>query len=387
MHIKISVEFFVKIIKFVLLLLFLQTVSYDTEDGITFFSISNLSLRYFSIVFLVITSVFNGGYHIKYKIKLKNAIPYIIWILFVLVVGLSSYINGYKGEFINLGLILFIYWILMQYINISRVFFSYVLVFNGIIICVKCVLDSGIKFVQYRGIYNNSNTLGIVLIASVLACYLLIMQSENIMEKILYLFACVIFTLFIFFSTSRTSMLACVIAFVIIQLSDFLQKVAYLDKKKIYRTILIGGSVFVLLMIYSESIVEYIYSIIFKWKGNSSTDITSGRSIMWKQVLEEASFWGDGKYIHCHNSFLLYLDQYGVLAFIIFIAFWILIVCKAIKICKHSKDKESIFSLSVIVSFIFALLFEELFSLFGRPLIILAFIEVGKILNKDIVES
>lgn len=242
-----------------------------------------------------------------------------IWILLMVFALLSEVINR-RNHAINLISITFF---VLAAVKLKEQ--SYKILIGAAIIAQL------IFFYRYRlESYFNSYALATA-ITGIEIMLLLYMSKKRKLWHLISVY--LMFFVILFVMASRTSLLAFSIGSAILILG-------YIRRMKTNKYIALC-SVFVLGIFFLWKYYDLILNLFFyKWKnlGYSSTDLSSGRFGMWKDViLHQMSLMGHeenfimDKYSHqdLHNIFVQVLGKYGVLCFIIFVV-WLVDLIKRV---------------------------------------------------------
>jgi len=205
------------------------------------------------------------------------------------------------------------------------------------------ILTEGIKLPSYAGIFNNTNSLGIVA-STVFTVFSALFFGE--LEKILfrkakvfklkivvYLLLMLLSLLIVVFSVSRTSFLACLLVF----LAGIVFIVFLSIKHRVFPNILMKMISVLPILIFIYFLFDKFIPINFYVQENilgkferKSADIFDGRGMVWEQTIKEATIFGNGTNyfeesvgLGAHNTFISILGVYGWLSLIPFFLFFI----------------------------------------------------------------
>lgn len=374
MILKVKKQKIINNLALLLLVLLLFSISFYQIFG-------NLLFRYLIVLILILFSLYikffrlNKNGYLDYKI----IIP---WTIFILVILISCVYNeGSLMPIIEYISILILYFFLLQYIIFDETIIFKSLILNGNLILIYSVFINPLLGSPYSGFYRNTNTFGLQLCASFIACTFFLMNRNNIIIKIFLLLNDFVFLYFIYLSKSRSSLLICV--FCIFALLLFFIRGIGISRKKFIFTFLFLTIIFGLLILYFDEVYEFIYNIIFKYD-TSSYDISSGRINKQAEALKYLTFIGNNEIaIHSFNDFLLTGQLYGYVAMIMHFVNCLNFLILGIRYYLQNKNYESLFYLVIIISFFFLSFFEEIMGAFGLPLVVTMFISVGRIMFKQ----
>ncbi|WP_203289110.1 O-antigen ligase family protein [Metabacillus sp. cB07] len=206
---------------------------------------------------------------------------------------------------------------------------------------------------------------------------LVLLNIKNVDNKFVY-FSIILFTTLIYFTRSRTSLLA----FLIIAILHYL--IIFKSDNNSYLAVIRKLiTIFVTLIVIYFSF-DYIYNLFFSKWSSTGADITSGRGDFWITTINNGlTMFGNGENYFliynvrdAHNAFIQILGDYGLISTFLFIILYIYIFVKSIRL----KNLEYI---SFFVGFFLLSQTENLFFLNSRLIGVhlLFFMYLGCIIN------
>lgn len=190
--------------------------------------------------------------------------------------------------------------------------------------------------------YNSQGIM--VTFAGVMLLNLLIIKEWKSYAAFWLIEVIIILTLSI--TRSRTSMMSFILVSIMTYIYLFMKRVTL----KGVATLFVGLVALVLSYNYLEQL--FMRFFINKWHGGAS-DISSGRTEIWRTVFEKKNLWGNGiDYMNgmdAHNSFIQIMGTNGIILFIVFILFMGIIITKILKI-KNKMIYINFFGAWILVS-------------------------------------
>lgn len=311
-----------------------------------------------------------------------------IWI--ILIVSLfPAYLSGnISTSIIYEHILMFLlYFLILPKSDIKLWELSFAAVFVNLYIAYRCVFELGISHTYYQGTMTNPNQMALVLIGGGIGSLYLIISCKRKREKIIGLISFIITATLLFYTSSRTMMIALVIAllvYVIFYINNKLKK-SFGGNHKISRKFFAFCSVFLILTLmliiyFHKNISSFLFD---KWNNNGSR-LLSGRTEIWGRILKNISLVGDyNSSINANNDFLDWLIKYGIISFVIYIILVIAIIVLTVRRFKKKKTEENLWALIIVVCYIFICMFENVHALFGKSINIIFWSTSGFIMRKE----
>lgn len=330
--------------------------------SVVLFIISGLTIRIESIshfsnlLFILggLTPLILSIFMEKNKTLFKIDSLLIIYIIFILFSIFSSLINQDLNSFKSILklLVLYLFTVVVVYNNQALLhpkrLINYSLI-AFILISFYSIIEEPIDnlLIVYSGVFDNSNSLGMLGATMVAVSIIAIQQKSGIFQYVsISILALSLF--FIILSGSRTAFLT-VLGLVLILISYYIYTLLIKSKIKQFkfRYVAIGLSIIFIIIIginNDEVNVALDNNIIEKFNRKSG-DITSSRTEIWEIIISDAGFIGKGSsYIRdkiglaAHNSFLSIMIEYGWLSGGIYMFFWLMVMIKSFKISFNNRD-------------------------------------------------
>ena len=270
------------------------------------------------------------------EIRIERSISGFVYFLFILSFVLDSLLTLSIRPLIYGGAMAITYWIcivLMRQVMTDSLFdviFWISIVWTVVVVAVS--LAGGVGTAHYSGIFVNPNTFGIFMesMFTVLISYYAHKTIENRALRIYDYFliiACAILTIVSSCRIAIGAMLVQLGLFLILALSK-----RQFDQKQVWITAATILALIVVLLIVSGhfsllTIIQDAFVSKFKAKSDQG-DITSGRMVMWKAIIEKSGLIGDGNKVYvnslgleAHNTYLGLANQYGKINAVLFLIF------------------------------------------------------------------
>ena len=270
------------------------------------------------------------------EIRIEKSISGFVYFLFILSFVLDSLLTLSIRPLIYGGAMAITYWIcivLMREVMTDSLFdviFWISIVWTVVVVAVS--LAGGVGTAHYSGIFVNPNTFGIFMesMFTVLISYYAHKTIENRALRIYDYFliiACAILTIVSSCRIAIGTMLVQLGLFLILALSK-----RQLDQKQVWITAATILALIVVLLIVSGHFSLFTIfqdAFVSKFKAKSDQgDITSGRMVMWKAIIEKSGLIGDGNKVYvnslgleAHNTYLGLANQYGKINAVLFLIF------------------------------------------------------------------
>lgn len=270
------------------------------------------------------------------EIMIEKSISGFVYFLFILSFVLDSLLTLSIRPLIYGGAMAITYWIcivLMRQVMTDSLFdviFWISIVWTVVVVAVS--LAGGVGTAHYSGIFVNPNTFGIFMesMFTVLISYYAHKAIENRALRIYDYFLIIACAILIIVSSCRIAigtMLVQLGLFLILALSK-----RQFDQKQVWITAATILALIVVLLIVSGhfSLLTIIQdSFVSKFKMSSDQgDITDGRMVMWKAIIEKSGLIGDGnkayvnsRGLEAHNTYLGLANQYGKINAVLFLIF------------------------------------------------------------------
>ena len=283
----------------------------------------------------------------------------------------------------------YVYYLLMfavYFFIISRGDISYLNIAVGAIllnvyIVFRCLTEIGVSFIYYEGTVTNVNQFAIVLLGGAIGSLYVVTYCKKI-SRVLGIITLLVSFVFIIFTSSRTSILAFVLSSVLgLGLYMKYDKNISLIKKNIInksQSIILGAFliVFVCVLVhYRIAIIDYIFD---KWKNGRSSELFSGRSIIWKNIWCQNAFWGNYRNaLNANSDYIDWLEKYGYIPFFLYLAMWLYILVISIRTYIKDKNPETLFCLMTISCYMLCSLFENMITFWGKSINVMTFCSIG----------
>ena len=270
------------------------------------------------------------------EIMIEKSISGFVYFLFILSFVLDSLLTLSIRPLIYGGAMAITYWIcivLMRQVMTDSLFdviFWISIVWTVVVVAVS--LAGGVGTAHYSGIFVNPNTFGIFMesMFTVLISYYAHKTIENRALRIydyFFIIACAILTIVSSCRIAIGTMLVQLGLFLILALSK-----RQLDQKQVWITAATILALIVVLLIVSGHFSLFTIfqdAFVSKFKAKSDQgDITSGRMVMWKAIIEKSGLIGDGNKVYvnslgleAHNTYLGLANQYGKINAVLFLIF------------------------------------------------------------------
>jgi len=327
-----------------------------------------ISLYYFFLFFLIQAKA-NKFYKQKFK-QMLNENAFKVWIVFALVVIYSQLYNSelpLKGMSYLLFNPLIFFFIIPLSIRYSIISIMRAYLIGGLTFLIVSLFLYPIHFgVSYAGITRNPNNIGAI--SSAVAVLSFCFFAVNVTKKQYYIkyFYLIIFVFsmsILFFSNSRTSLLAAIVA-IIIPLSVMLRGGKYIIRNSLLAILALLSIV----IFYLKNI--FFISVFTKFQTYYDTgNVLTGRDDIWRYVFETRSWFGNGTgYIHegtglgGHNVFISFLGDNGIVSAAFLAIFWGLTIVIAYRY--YLNNKNDIFSfapLTIVIMHLIINLGERIF--------------------------
>lgn len=339
----------------VLFLLFLSTGILYQIEGLA--QISNMLLVMTSILIIGVTLIINKG-----KILIQFSWLDFLYLTFLFSLLISVFVNNDFDIFVSLIKLLLYYLVLSVCVRnlhqvITQKFFYLGSFVVGLLILIFNLISAPNfnEVLVYRGLFENPNSFGLFLASFLIIVvgflFLAVSKQSIVVGIILFILSLFCFYLMLI-SNSRTSFIG-VISSIILLIGIYYSKSL---KKKNFKISLINIFVFFLVaiiilfmivVIINSPIGNALYNNIFAKFSRQSSDLTSGRTMIWKLYLNNLHLFGS-EYTHLsnalgvssHNSFIYMVSRFGLLPGILNILVW---VGAAIKLVKYSSSNENLY--------------------------------------------
>lgn len=354
-------------------------------------------IYYFSYLLIPLTAIV-----VKKKIKVNTFFTTIV-IIYAISMIFSGVVNGSFRLLLNAVLFLLFYFsysiiIPSIYINKTIPIISSSIIISHIPLLIVPLLINGIDTFPYRGIFLNSNAIGIL--STTIFALLLANFSTKIEDffegKINFFnvkflsvfFGLIVITALAILSNSRTAFIT-----IIVLLFVSLSLVFFNVSKKLNITtsilkifgILIIFLLFILILNQFIPIFETINDTVINKFSVRQGNLLSGRQRSWQHAIQEAGLFGNGQYyfvdsvgLGSHNTFINILGIYGWIPVIIFIAMILVILYKAVKYGVSQINQYKYYPILMIITFIL-LSFGE--NIYEHISMIMVFVFYGIIAN------
>lgn len=354
-----------KIIVFIIVTTFMFVGNLMTNYTINPNDIENkwLFTFYFSIVFVFF--ILSN----KVRINKEKLIILILWEVFIISIFFSKFLHE------NFQILEFTFYILI----LPIVFFSRTIKLYKNLFLISFVISiiPFIYLLKPESIGMGNNNLGILFsIGGIIL--LILLKNKNVDKKYIYL-SIILFTTLIYFTRSRTSLLA----FLILAILHYLIIIKN-DKNSSYLVIIRKLITIFITFIVIYFSYDYIYNLFFSKWSSTGADITSGRGEFWLNTLKNGlTMFGNGEDYFliynvrdAHNAFIQVLGNYGLISTFLFIILFIYILAKSFRL-------KNIEYISFFVGFFLLSQTENLFFINSRLIGIhlLFFMYLGCIIN------
>lgn len=291
--------------KYILLLVIITSLFLGNLISLNIFELNdNIKDKWLLLLILSIILFLIFGFNFEIK---KSVIPILIlWEFFIFSIFISKYVNG---EFVFLEFLLYSLLIPLSFFNPKIIKYK-TLFMNA----------SFLSVIPLIYLIQPGNTLGIILCIAGINL-LNFLKIKNVSNKYIYL-SIITFSIFIFFTNSRTSLIAFLIVAAIY--------IFTLLKRDVnsYSGFLKKGLTLTVVIFFVLSSYNYITDLLFGKYNRTSSDMLSGRGEMWEEIFRTGiTTLGNGEsyflYMYnigdAHNTYLQVLGAYGLLSFILFI--------------------------------------------------------------------
>ena len=353
----------------------------------------DMRIFYFFIIILCILSAFKNknplGF-IKVPFRRKNLI---LWILLII----SFFPSIFLGEtsittVIKYCFLYVFYFILLNNGSISMNHITASSFIINLYILFRCIELGNITLSHYQGIANNSNQFAMILIGGVIGTlYLICRSTSHFIRFILCCFELSFISLMVY-SSSRTNMLALLLAVCLIIILTFKYikcffKERFPFKTKYFIIIFLLILLFVLIIFKPQkAILSFFFA---KWD-NTNSNLLSGRWEIWTMIIQNSYFFlGANLDLNANSEFFNWMNQFGIISLVLYIVFLFSTVSIAIKNCFLKRDLVNIFCLVIILTYIIIMLFENIFTVFGKPINIMFLWSLGYALHiqEDLIST
>lgn len=310
-----------KIIVFIIVTTFMFVGNLMTNYTINPNDIENkwLFTFYFSIVFVFF--ILSN----KVRINKEKLIILILWEVFIISIFFSKFLHE------NFQILEFTFYILI----LPIVFFSRTIKLYKNLFLISFVISiiPFIYLLKPESIGMGNNNLGILFsIGGIIL--LILLKNKNVDKKYIYL-SIILFTTLIYFTRSRTSLLA----FLILAILHYLIIIKN-DKNSSYLVIIRKLITIFITFIVIYFSYDYIYNLFFSKWSSTGADITSGRGEFWLNTLKNGlTMFGNGEDYFliynvrdAHNAFIQVLGNYGLISTFLFIILFIYILAKSFRL-------------------------------------------------------
>lgn len=354
-----------------------------------------------ALVFVILTSVIFLVLFIIYKsysIRKLNLLD-IIFFMFFLVSLVSCLYNSDFASLKSLIALFTLYFLLSIIFNsylsdksLSIAYYS--LIISTFFILITSIIVNKKIFNAFAGIYNNPNSLGIIIaplsVAIISKLILLIDKKKSLYPVIkIKFFSILLLVLSIYIvllTQSRTSLVAILIVAIIIITIVFIKNIKNIKFVSKFIFTFFVAFLLILLSIFKIDIVQSaFYKIIEKFQ-QKSDDIFDGRVEIWLQSINESRLFGLGhnyyeyNSIGAHSTYISILVEFGWLSFVLYLLFFFVLLWKCIKlsIVKKYNNDYIYFPLALTLTYLGISITE---TLLYKPIMILLFIFSG--INKN----
>jgi len=258
------------------------------------------------------------------------------------------------------------------------------------------LITSPVISYPYRGLLGNPNQMGVTCSTIAAGVFILLdgieVNKRSIVPTLALISALLLLFIFVVLSNSRTSIISFFLMFVTLLMSFFIKKQSI--KKNILKLIFLFLPILTLLLISLSS--EYIglawSQALFKFAGSTTNDALSGRTDIWKTVLEEVAPLGHGKEyfdikfgLSGHNSIIQVLGSEGALAALMMFCFAIISIFYTYRYMRgtFSQNNYAISPLMITVCFWTLSMGEVMFGALGRGITLAYFLSVGMVITKQ----
>ncbi|MFD1607119.1 O-antigen ligase family protein [Oceanobacillus luteolus] len=246
----------------------------------------------------------------------------------------------------------------------------------------------------YLGLFYNSNSFGLYSSTITVVLLTLIFRfagTKKILTQVTLIFFLFIFFLLTTLSGSRTSVVSIIIIFLVMMALRIFENINInqISLKKVRNGFvgLVAISVLIILFVDSKYYQIFYERIIEKFISKSSSgDVLDNRGDILIETITDANLFGHGpEYfiqnfgIGAHNSFVSILGQFGLLATIVFIIFWLNSMIKSLKYYFVSNNNFRFLPIAIVIFFIVTSMAEIMLM---KVSMLLAFIVIG-VINLD----
>lgn len=345
----------------------------------------NVLYFYMCIIMIMLLSIssFIHNSHRSFKISKKASYILVLWFLIIITLLISSAFNNRLNVIIDYLFIFLFYFMLIPIGKTSINHLSFAICISNLYIAYRCFFELGVTTPFYVGTTINSNQFAIIMIAGCIGAIYLFTKYKN---KILKLFSIIVFsisTYLIIISGSRTVLLSLII--VCLMYFEYYVHINEINiikiKKKLFYifTTLIIISFFIILK-YHNNIYEFFFN---KW--DNSSNLISGRNEIWINIFKNSNiFYGDTtSTLNANGEMLNWIQQYGIFSFCMHLFFFLYIIRFAFKSYLFYRSTDSLFLLSIVVSYSIIACFENMFTVFGKPLNFFCLFTIGYLIKNS----
>ncbi len=306
--------------------------------GGSLYMTNNLNFTvYLSLVFsaFVMTVLFIKKNKVSYNDtqKTNNILIY----LFSITMSISFVLNNTLEDFFNIvGLLLFLLISTVLLPNIGTQSLNLKYIYKTSLYLIPILIFVPIPFIGlnysilygYQGIFFNPNSFGIVVstFLIVVISYFIpnsISKKTSNLSKLMFVSLIITTMILLLLSNSRTSIIVVLVVGCLIILQMFREKntISFKQKRRLVLILTIG-----LIIVVFTGVIEELFVNMFleKFKNNES-DITNGRSLVWKEIIDNRRLFGNGRQflldlpIAPHSTYFSILAQFGSVNLFIYI--------------------------------------------------------------------
>lgn len=313
------------------------------------------------------------------RIRITHAI---IWGLVVISVFPSFLFGSVDMGTIGRYILIYVFYIILwPNGNMSVEDVAWAAVLSNVYICYRCIFEIGVKFSYYQGTMVNPNQFALTLIGGVISIIYLLCVTNNKLVKGILIALEGLFLAFMWFSSSRTNMMAILIVVLVFAYHYFREELGFRFKVNHYTNRIafgilvgVGASCLVLAIGNLNALMNFFLN---KWNSGAS-GMLSGRGDIWKEVLEGASFWyGSVLKVNTNSEYFNWINQNGILSGVMFISFILFSFIIVLKNYLSEKNLVNIYLLMIVITYMWICLFENILTLFGKPINIMFFCALG----------
>lgn len=358
------------------LLLFSSSVRLTADFGIL-----GITTLYVSLLLMILAILF------RQKIELKvNELTLFLMFFFLLFGAIAALFNQDISLLFKVLVFIALYvstGIVIPSIykeNTEKVIMRLILITHIPMLFIPILLE-GINHIPYYGVFDNTNSLGGVLVTVLVGFAALLFKNleeialyktKSLWKSVLLNFA-VIFSLILVvtFTTSRTSFLT---SLLILLCGVALLVITAIKNKKLGNLILRFLKIapimvllyFILNLFYplKESIVN---NVVAKFERKSG-DVLDGRGDIWSGALKESGFFGGGSDVFSnnigvgsHNTFITVIGLYGWIPAIAIAIFFATGLYYSFKYFLNSQSKYKYFPILMLITFLAFSMVEDMF--------------------------